>query len=330
MKSRRIFVAGIPRSGTTWVAKVLSAAPGITYIHEPDNERHNLLGYIYKRRLPRFPYLAKQDENNEFASLYRHAFSGRYLETNSLTDKVIKKLTGFDRSRVERRINANIERTRIDISPENFEPAYGTARLLQALSGRIKSLFTPPAILVKSVHSVLALEFIDRHFDPDLLVIFRHPANVINSYLTLGLNDRWRNIFSQEKLIDDYLSAYMDKVETLDDSLERVAAQVGAFYYVLERQLRENPEWTSVRHEQLCVDPKVEFKKLYTEMGLKWTPEIADYIDRLNTEGEGYAVRRITGDQIDKWKRNLNRSEVEKIARGFTIFDHRYEYNFEL
>jgi hypothetical protein len=36
-ESRCIIVAGFPRSGTSWVAKGLSCAPGFTYYREPDN-----------------------------------------------------------------------------------------------------------------------------------------------------------------------------------------------------------------------------------------------------------------------------------------------------
>jgi hypothetical protein len=38
MAERRcVVVAGFPRSGTSWLAKGLSFAPGFTYYREPDN-----------------------------------------------------------------------------------------------------------------------------------------------------------------------------------------------------------------------------------------------------------------------------------------------------
>ena len=38
MRQRRcVVVAGFPRSGTSWLAKGLSFAPGFTYYREPDN-----------------------------------------------------------------------------------------------------------------------------------------------------------------------------------------------------------------------------------------------------------------------------------------------------
>jgi hypothetical protein len=38
MAERRcVIVVGFPRSGTSWLAKCLSFAPGFTYYREPDN-----------------------------------------------------------------------------------------------------------------------------------------------------------------------------------------------------------------------------------------------------------------------------------------------------
>src|SRR5438309_11762976 len=35
---RRVLIVGAPRSGTTWVGHALERAPGVIYVHEPDND----------------------------------------------------------------------------------------------------------------------------------------------------------------------------------------------------------------------------------------------------------------------------------------------------
>ena len=44
--SRRIAVSGLPRSGTSWLAKALSLAPRVSYYFEPDYVLDS--GYWYK------------------------------------------------------------------------------------------------------------------------------------------------------------------------------------------------------------------------------------------------------------------------------------------
>src|SRR5438270_394101 len=69
-------VLGIPRSGTSWVHRVLSAAPGVRLIHEPDNETERPWP-LAKSGLGRFPLLGPADGVRRYESLWLEAFSGR-------------------------------------------------------------------------------------------------------------------------------------------------------------------------------------------------------------------------------------------------------------
>jgi hypothetical protein len=53
-----VLVVGVPRSGTTWTARVLGAALGTRLVMEPDNEKISAPAILPKRRLGRFPVLA--------------------------------------------------------------------------------------------------------------------------------------------------------------------------------------------------------------------------------------------------------------------------------
>lgn len=78
--------------------------------------------------------------------------------------------------------------------------------------------------------------------------MLRHPANIVASHLKLKNQDIWRNIFVQKQFVDDHLASFIDEVQTLDHPLLKAGAQVGAFHFVLERQLQDHPDWFAVRH----------------------------------------------------------------------------------
>ena len=53
----RVLVAGLPRSGTTWVGEVLGRTAGARYLHEPDNHLVRPDAWLAKRRLGPYPEL---------------------------------------------------------------------------------------------------------------------------------------------------------------------------------------------------------------------------------------------------------------------------------
>src|SRR5689334_19773089 len=69
---RPIFVAGLPRTGTTWISTVLAATTGTTYFHEPFN-------YLNVKESAPFlmRYLRAGDQDSEFSAYCQRCFAGR-------------------------------------------------------------------------------------------------------------------------------------------------------------------------------------------------------------------------------------------------------------
>ena len=67
-----VFIAGLPRTRTTWIASVLGATAGTTYFHEPFNYRNVEESAPFAMR-----YLRAGDTAPEFATYCERCFSGR-------------------------------------------------------------------------------------------------------------------------------------------------------------------------------------------------------------------------------------------------------------
>ena len=52
-QNKPIFITGVPRSGTTWIANILGSAKGVRLLSEPDNEKYSFIGRIWKKSLHR-------------------------------------------------------------------------------------------------------------------------------------------------------------------------------------------------------------------------------------------------------------------------------------
>ena len=75
-EGRRVLVAGIPRSGTTWVGRVLGQADGSCYVHEPDNHLVRPEAWWAKRELGAYPRLHPGPPAADYERLFRVAFAG--------------------------------------------------------------------------------------------------------------------------------------------------------------------------------------------------------------------------------------------------------------
>lgn len=59
--NNRVLIVGVARSGTTWVATILSKCPGVFFFNEPDDERRFKRAATAKRLLTRYPTIAPGD-----------------------------------------------------------------------------------------------------------------------------------------------------------------------------------------------------------------------------------------------------------------------------
>lgn len=329
---KKNLVCGIPRSGTTWISKVLTYNNEVKYLHEPDNERQNLLGFIYKNKLDRFPFLRKDDYSQNYEILFRKAYSGYFTEPYGKVSNIIRDVFSLDLDELEQRIvrdKPNSELRSDAFSYLREELLRGAINIALNFS-KIRSSMDRnyDKKIIKSVHCVLALEFLNNVLNiNNTLLIFRHPASIVASHLRMDNKDIWRPIIRKNPLLDGMLQPFKSNIVELEDPLAKAGARIGAIYYLWEQQLQTN-KWQVVIYEQVCRNKIQSFKDLYKKMDLDWNNDIESYIHRLNDEGGGYSVKRIAKKQVDKWQKELTPSEISSIKRGYQIFPLQLEYSF--
>jgi hypothetical protein len=179
-------------------------------------------------------------------------------------------------------------------------------------------------LFIKSIYNLLALDWLQSRFRFIPVIIIRHPANTISSYLKLKFADGSRNIFSQGHLVEDYFESILPQIEQKTDEIEKMAAQIGGIYFVLEKQLKNHPDWILLRHEELCANPVRRFKRLYKQLGLTWSQKVKKFIGGTDQPGEGFKARRITSQEIDKYKRLLTEDQIHKIGDVYALFGNPF------
>jgi hypothetical protein len=303
-ESLRILLAGPPRSGTTWVANVLAAAPAVRIALEPDNEKTSLLAWAWKNGLPRFPALGPGDPAPDFERLWRSAFGGRFgpfLSRSWLTRALMRR----GRS-AERRIAAKAAP-----GPRPRSVAPPTVPALPPSD--------PTEVrIVKTVHSVMCLGWVcDVSRPHHVVLVDRHPLAVIDSWRRLSMPDGvrlWRAGL-------DWLEAVGAVPENLalDDALVRMALQLGLMTRCID-DFGDRHGVIRVAHEALCLDPEVRFADLCARLGLRWTAAGEQTLAAGNREGGGYRPVRVARREVGKWQGRFTVAELDRVGAVLSAF----------
>jgi Sulfotransferase family len=315
----RILVVGIPRSGSTWVARVLASTKGATYLEEPDNHltypfafraKHNLRGCFYTT-------LGPHDEAPEYERLWREALrlhDGPVAPVSSTARRSLASL-------IWRSVpNREIRRAFID-----RKAVTGRLRLVERLAVPERASMSPH-LVVKSVHAPLSVEWIAARFPVRVVVVLRDLLNIVSSWVQL----RWLAgggddvLESLDPATRDRLATEHDIPPPLRDAspLARGAWLLGMLGLALEDAAAKHPEWVVVRHEELCRAPNESFREAAVRSGLEWTVEADRTLANLNRPGSGTEVHRVASELPDVWRSRLapqHLSELEPLLERFRL-----------
>ncbi|MDQ3985598.1 MAG: sulfotransferase [Actinomycetota bacterium] len=305
-----ILVIGPPRSATTWVGNVLSAAPGAVSVHEPDNETQIPFAVKAKWGLGRFPVLGPSDDAPpDYERLWSAAFeASTYRKTpNWYLAKLILKRTGTPQQRAAYCAG----------SDPHFSTGLKTVRALAPTPGPARPELRP---VVKTVNAILSLEWILKRWDPKVVAVLRHPFEVVASWRELGWRDC--NLDKDERVLKRHV-AHLDASQPGPDwsPLQRVAWQVGLLFSVLMDMAEREGGFMLASHEELCIDPRLQFRSLYQALDLDWSEDVDAVIDASNRPGTGTTAARIASQQVGRWRKRLQPDEVQQIRAVLEPFE---------
>ena len=289
-----VLVTGSPRSGTTWVGRMLAASSQLYYIHEPFNPDYGPGYGICNFKFDHHQAYITEDNEKEYYRPVRKMIEGRYnfyaaiLASRSIND--VKKEWSQKR---------------------------------QFLKYRRKH--TLP--LIKDPVALMSAGWLARRFDINVIVMIRHPAAFVSSMKRLNWHfDPSRWVLSQPLLLRDYLSPLEDRLKLLKESksdiIEEAALMWKAMYFVVLKYKIEYPDWIYLRHEDLSRNPVGQFKKLFRMLGLDFTDEVRELIVEYSNEsnpshskGFDKSIKLNSRKVISHWKSVLSAQEVKRIKK---------------
>ncbi|MDR8409932.1 sulfotransferase [Nonomuraea sp. 3-1Str] len=283
-----LLVTGLPRSGTSWTGKMLTAGRGAVYVNEPLNPQHppgHSPGVLRATVTHRFQYIC-DDNAHDWLPALRDTVALRY------------------------RFGAELRANR---SPYDLARMlkYGTAFTLGRLAGRRALLDDPFA--------VLSAAWFAARLGCTVVALERDPVSFVASWQRLGWTVSFHELLGQPLLVRDHPELL--ELGPLAGSPDRVA-RAAALWRATHRILARTPGILVVTYESLAADPVAGFRRLYGHAGLTWSPAVERRVARACTGGGG-PERGFAWSGLSRtaYRRMDSRQALSGAAQGLTPED---------
>ncbi|MEQ8398119.1 sulfotransferase [Thalassobaculum sp.] len=175
-------------------------------------------------------------------------------------------------------------------------------------------------VVVKEVNP-LALDTLIAEFQPRVIYLLRHPAAVARSYHALGWagTDQFRKRFSPGTLAELEPAFHLPHD---GDVWEQSGALQALVQHRAMAALAAWPDHTTVRYEDLCLDPVGTFARLLSFCELPLTEALKEEIERTSRSAAGYKpggsdTARDSRAMADRWKHELDPETIASVRRGY-------------
>jgi hypothetical protein len=303
----RILLAGTHRCGSTWVANVLGRSHNVLNVYEPDSPETDILGTVTTNRLGKYPALRPGERSLWYSMVWDLAFKG-----------------GWPWARVPSA--RQLGRHLVSVPPAVRD--YGVATLARTVA---LMRATPEHVVVKSVNSAFALDWIVHRYHPKVVVLHRNPLNVVSSWLVLNI--RGDPGLQRRRLVRERWLAPLGlpAIPATASDVARTAWDVGVLMCALKATAERHPEWIVLSHDELSASPRTRFTSLFDQLGLAWTSEAEAYLHAADDPGfvvRGHSrpgrhpnERSATGtgqsrrvEQTSQYRRRLTSAQIAEVT----------------
>lgn len=300
----QLLLVGLPRSGTTWVAKLIDSHPDVIYRHEPDTEfRINAPVIICDDYEQYGKVISEYSENILGRRGVRVCgkqpfFSKSYF--SFLTEKIFK--VSVLMAKLGSRFGFNI-------------------KILEIVNFNNKNI----KLLWKSIESAGRIGVI-LSYVPRLKAIYlvRSPYGQIASVLDGESKQKFTDSISSAEdygFFDCLLKTTLAQTRgiTQSDILGMTKVQKLALRWLLHNEhalsevVKHPLSAIVIKYEDVCVEPEGQAKKIFNFLNLQWHQQTQYFISNKVDDDKYYSVFKSSINSMEKWRDKLSDDDVKQI-----------------
>jgi hypothetical protein len=294
-----VLVTGAHRTGTTWVGKMLAANPQMAYISEPLNVFHRP-GVL---RMPIDHWYAYITRENE----------GRYL-------RAFQELLAFHYHLLDEIRSLRSRKDFLRMVRDSFIFSNGRLRGQRPL--------------LKDPFAVFSIPWFVERLNCKVVVTVRHPAGFASSLKRLNWPFDFSDLLKQPALMHDHLETDRAEMESMpaDDIIGQASLLWRMVYRLVASTRKLHPDFITVRHEDLSLDPLTGYRQLYEALGIDYPDKVQQVI--LNSSSpenpaelskrKVHSVKLDSRTNMDNWKKRLSAEEIARVRRITGEVAHNY------
>ena len=307
MNTGSIFIFGVPRSGTTWLAKVFDSHPQTLLRHEPDTVNPTA----------DIPFIMSSNEIDQYlgpARVYlQDRTHDRQLRCISSTPYFPKKFRSATVDRLRRSMIALLRGVDL-LSGGRLDRKIEVPDM--ATSG------SAPLNVVKSVDSCGRLPLFAKACPQDkFILIVRHPCGVIASKFRGREIGKMDPALTFRKLLDLDSAKEFQLTEGQLKNWSTLEADAWGWMLThdfIVKMARSLPNIHIVNYDELCESPLSKSRALFQWAGLDWSEQTEGYIEScISISPEArvgfYSTQQNPLQAANKWRTQLTEEQIQDI-----------------
>lgn len=245
-----ILVTGLPRSGTSWVGRMLQAGGDSVYVNEPMNPSHP------PGRCP-----------GVLAASVGHYFEYVCADNDALWAPAFTDLLAL-RFRVAAELRMN---------HRPYDLARAARNAASFTAGRSRGR----RALLDDPYALFAAPWLAERFGLRAVILVREPVALVGAWTSLGWTVNTRELLDQPLLMRDLLEPHRGALESVADTADGIAATAAlwnAAYSAAGDFVAADDRLRLVRYEDLARNPIDTFRGLFEWLGIGWDAATADRV----------------------------------------------------